>query len=66
MAKAADNLTVGEVAIMLDVSPRQVRKLITAGTIIATKHGRDYIIRRADLAKVPKVRKPGPKPKKSK
>ncbi len=59
----AGMIGVNEAAKMLKVSARQVRKLITSGTLIAGKIGRDYVIRRADLAKVPKDRKPG-RPKK--
>ena len=59
-------LTTAQVAELLDVTTRQVQHLIADGTIPATKMGRDYIIRRSDLSKVPKDRKPGPKPKPSK
>jgi excisionase family DNA binding protein len=47
----------------LGISGRQVCRMIVAGKIPAEKVGTNYLIRRSDLAKVPKVRKPGPKPK---
>jgi hypothetical protein len=47
----------------LGVLPRQVRNLITKGMLPAQKLGGSYVIKGTDLAKVPKVRKPGPKPK---
>ena len=57
MLKAAD------AAAELKVTPAQVYNMIRSGLLPAQKPGRDYVIRRADLAKVPKVRKRGPKPK---
>ncbi len=63
MEKSADLIGVAEAASSLGVSPRQVRNLIASGLLPASKLGRDYIIRRADLKNVPKIRKPGPKPK---
>ena len=62
MAKA-DIVSVEEAAETLDLSGRQVRRLIAAGVLPAQLVGGSYIIRRADLAKVPKDRKPGPKAK---
>ena len=59
-------LNVADASELLGVLPRQVRNLITNGVLPAEKVGRDYVIRRADLAKVPKDRKPGPKGKKGK
>lgn len=47
----------------LGVKHRQVLNLINDGLLPATRVGRAWIIRRSDLAKVPKIRKPGPKPK---
>ena len=46
----------------IGIGPRQVRKYIAAGVLRAELVGGTYIIRRADLARVPKDRKPGPKP----
>jgi excisionase family DNA binding protein len=65
MSKDSDNGVIGvaEAAKSLKVTPRQVRNLIADGLLPAQKVGRDYIIKRSDLAKVPKGRKPGPKPK---
>jgi excisionase family DNA binding protein len=63
MAKKDEGrVTVADAAKALGVTPRQVRNLITGGILPAEKIGRDYIINRADLANVPKDRKPGPKP----
>lgn len=63
MAKkpAAPLLNVADAAAELDVTPRQVRNLIASGALKGTKLGRDYVIQRADLALLPKTRKPGPK-----
>jgi excisionase family DNA binding protein len=55
-------ISVSEAASSLGVSSRQVRNLIQAGTLSAQMVGGSYMIRRADLAKVPVDRKPGPKP----
>lgn len=63
MAKKSAILNVADGAVILGVSPRRVRAMITAGLLPATKVGRDYIIQRADIEKIPKTRKPGPKPK---
>ena len=63
MAKENPILNVADASEVLGVLPRQVRNLITNGVLPAEKVGRDYIIRRSDLAKVPKDRKPGPKAK---
>lgn len=52
-----------EAAQSLGVTAQQVRNLIASGALPAQKAARDFIIRRSDLAKVPKVRKRGPKPK---
>ena len=52
-------VNVSEAAAILDVTPRQVRNLITAGKLRSEKLGHDHIIQRADLAKV-RVRRPGP------
>jgi excisionase family DNA binding protein len=49
---------------VLGVTDRQVLNLIKDGILPAQQIAGSYIIRRADLAKVPKDRKPGPKPKK--
>ncbi len=63
MAKQDSSLIgVAAAADLLGVSPRQVRNLIKDGLLPAEKLGRDYVIRSADVAKVPKDRKPGPKP----
>jgi excisionase family DNA binding protein len=53
-----------EAAAELKLTSRQVLNLITDGILPAQRIGRDFLIRRADLGKVPKGRKPGPKPKK--
>jgi len=46
----------------LGITDRQVVNLIRAGLLPAQQIAGSYIIRRADLARVPKGRKPGPKP----
>lgn len=63
MAGKPDLLSVKQAAKELDVGERQVRNLIADGLLPASKVGRDYVITRGDLAKVPKDRRPGPKPK---
>ena len=62
MAKSA-LIGVVEAAAALGLQRRQVNNLIARGVLPAEKVGNAYIIRRADLAKVPKDRKPGPKGK---
>jgi excisionase family DNA binding protein len=67
MAKASVNsglIGVPEAAKALGFTPRHVRNLIADGFLPAERMGRDFLIRHADLAKVPKDRKPGPKAKK--
>ena len=59
-------ISVADAADVLGISPRQVLRLIAAKLLVAEKIGGGYVIRRADLAKVPKDRKPGPKGKKGK
>jgi len=59
----SDLIGVEEAAKLLRVGARQVRKMIASGLLPAQLFGGSYIIRRDDLAKVPKVRKSGPKPK---
>jgi excisionase family DNA binding protein len=61
----AKTLLIGvvEAAELLGIQRRQVNNLIRDGRLPADKIGNAYIIRRVDLAKVPKNRKPGPKPK---
>lgn len=56
-------ISAAEAASIKGVSARQVLRWIDSGILPAQKIGASYVIRRADLAKVPKVRKPGPKPK---
>ena len=63
MAKMSEFISVPQAAESLNLSERQVRNLIADGRLRAEKFGHVHIIRRADLARVPKVRKPGPKPK---
>lgn len=57
-----DYLTTKEVAEKLGVSLRRVQAMIGSGRLPATKFGRDYMIREADL-KVVENRKVG-RPKK--
>jgi helix-turn-helix protein len=63
MAKQSDFCSVADAAKILDVTPRQVRNMIVGNILPAQQIGGSYVIRRADLAKVPTDRKPGPKPK---
>ena len=65
-AMSKDVISVVDAAAVLGVSDRQVRKMIANGVLPATRLGRSHMIRRADLAKVPKERKPGPKANKGK
>ena len=62
-AMSKDVVSVVDAAAVLGVSDRQVRKMIANGVLPSTRLGRSHMIRRADLAKVPKDRKPGPKGK---
>lgn len=57
-------LTTAQAATILQVSRRRVQALITAGRLPAQKHGRDWLIARADLALVT-VRRGG-RPRKEK
>ena len=66
MAERKSHVRTSDAANILGVSSRQVCNLIHKGILPAEKFGRDFVIRRADLAKVPKDRKPGPKAKKPK
>jgi hypothetical protein len=50
-----------EAAKALGVTSRQVVNMIRAGVLPGKPFAGAYMIRRADLAKVPKDRKPGPK-----
>jgi excisionase family DNA binding protein len=64
MAKANDELiSVAQAGEVLGITHRHVHNLIADGLLPATRIGRAFAIRRADLAKVPRDRKPGPKPK---
>lgn len=63
MDSRSDLLNVEQAGKLIGVSGRQVRRYIAAGILPATTVGRTPIIRRADLDKVPKDRKPGPKSK---
>jgi excisionase family DNA binding protein len=63
MAKDQPILSVAQAAAALRVTDRQVLNLIKGGLLPAERLGRAFMIRREDLANVPKVRKPGPKPK---
>ena len=62
MAPGPDYMTAADAAVRLGVSPQMVGKLIRGGTLAATKIGRTWFIKPADLARVPAERKPGPKP----
>jgi len=58
-----DMIGAGDAAKALGVTPRQVRNLIAEGLLVAHKVGRDYVIERADLERVPRNRKRGPRPR---
>jgi excisionase family DNA binding protein len=60
--KQDEIISVSQAAKEIGVSPRQVRNLITDNILPATVVGGSYIIRRDDLLRVPRDRKPGPKP----
>ena len=64
MAKkaASSMLSVVDAAGAVGVSGRQIRNMIAAGRLPATKVGNSYVIQRADLDAVPRDRKRGPKP----
>ena len=55
-------LTTKQAAAKLGITPRRVVALVTAGRLPATKFGRDYMIKEADL-KLVEVRNVG-RPKK--
>ena len=59
-------MSVDEAAKVLGVSPRQVLNLIAKRVLPSSRFGRSHVIMPADLAKVPKDRKPGPKAKPAK
>jgi excisionase family DNA binding protein len=64
MAKKPDqNISVPEAAEALGFTTRHVHNLIADGLLPAERVGKVFIIKRSDLAKVPKDRKPGPKAK---
>jgi excisionase family DNA binding protein len=65
MAKESAHVSVTEAAKELEVSDRQVRNLIAGGKLPAEQVGRAHIIKRTDLAKFPRARKPG-RPRKAK
>jgi excisionase family DNA binding protein len=58
-------LTTKEVAQKLGITPRRVVALVTAGRLPATKFGRDYMIKEADLKLVEERRVGRPKKGKS-
>lgn len=53
-----DLLTTAQAATVLGLSRRRVAQLIERGLLPAQKYGRDYLIRREDLARV--QQRPGP------
>lgn len=57
-------LTSSQAAKKLGVTPRRVIAMITAGQLHSEKFGHIHMIHESDLAKIPDVRKPGPKPAK--
>lgn len=54
----SDTLTVTQAAHLLGVSVQQVRRLIAAGKLRATRFGKAHVIRRADLDRI-EYGKPG-------
>lgn len=59
-----DYLTVKQVADMLGRDPSSIRRSILTGNLPATKHGRDWLITRADFeAFRDNPPRPGPKVK---
>jgi excisionase family DNA binding protein len=63
---AEELIGTAEAGRLLGMSDRQVLNYIRDGILPAKQFGGSYAIRRADLAKVPKDRKRGPKPGKPK
>ena len=58
-------MTIDQAAEILKLTARRVRVLIASGRLPATKHGRDWWIEPADLAKFAKLpRNPGRPPMK--
>lgn len=45
-------LTTAQAAQKLNVTPRRVRALIERGQLLATRHGRDWVIFAHDLARL--------------
>lgn len=62
MSKDDQIITTTAAAKLRGVTPAQVRNWIDEGLLPATKFGDVWMIRRGDVAKVPK-RKRGPQPK---
>jgi excisionase family DNA binding protein len=56
-------LTTTEAADRLGLRPRSVVQLIKRGLIAATKHGRDYAIDEAEVARYVAQRRPAHRPK---
>jgi excisionase family DNA binding protein len=57
-------LTTSDAAKRLGISRGRIHQYISDGRLPAVKFGSVYSISESDLAKIPKVRKPGPKGKK--
>lgn len=60
----SDLLTTTEAARRMGITPRRVLRLIEEERLPATRYGRDYLIREADLARL--VRRPVGRPRKEK
>ncbi len=54
MVRMAETLTTAEAAERLGVKPSWVRRLILAGRLPATKHGRDWLLRVEDVDALPR------------
>ena len=51
-------LTTKQAAERLGVTPDYIRALIIRGQLVAVKHGRDWDIDEADLARIKRLRRP--------
>ncbi len=66
MAKDLDYIDTAEAAKLLKVTPRRIQQMIHRQELPARSIGGIFLITRSDLDKIPKDRKPGPKPKAAK
>lgn len=60
------SLTTAEAADLLGIKTRSVVKLIRRGLIVATKHGRDYMLDPTEIDRYARERQPAHRPSKPK